>query len=309
MSGGTGSSKLLSGLRESQYSDYFVVANVGDNFWYSGLYICPDIDTCIYALAGRLSKERRWGLEGDTFNFFDELKVLSPESFWFRLGDKDLATHVHRTRLLGEGKTLTEITLDLGEKLGAVAPVYPASDTHFETRIITSNFADIHLQEFWVKNRGRPEILDIKYANIEQAKPSPDLLKKLENSDGVLACPGNPISSIYPIVSVPGIAKMFSENLKTKPRVAISPIIGGRPVSGPAGKMMIAKGLEPNILGIAKLYTGYFDFLVIDKTDIRYKPWLEQQGFKVVVEDILFQTELDSLRLLDRIKPIFRGKG
>ncbi|MGB7936595.1 MAG: 2-phospho-L-lactate transferase CofD family protein, partial [Nitrososphaeraceae archaeon] len=195
LAGGTGSVKLARGLSKTT-NELTVVSNIADNIWIHGLYICPDIDTIMYGLAGLLDKSRGWGVADDSFVFMEQMKRLE-QDYWFKIGDKDLALHIVRTNFLKEGKSLSWITEWIRKKLSVSPVIIPASDDHFETRIETP-IGDMHIQEYWVKHRAELDISNIRYKDIEQAIPSVKALEAIRNSDMIVIAPGNPISSIGP---------------------------------------------------------------------------------------------------------------
>jgi len=233
LTGGTGSAKLLRGLAHLT-KDLVVVANVGDNYWFQGLYVCPDIDIAVYTLAGIADVSKGWGIQGDTFNALDQLAKLGGET-WFRMGDKDLATATIRTTMLSSGKTLTEVTSFIQKALGARVPVLPATDSPVET-LMDTRAGTMHLQEFWVKNRGLPRVKRVRYRGAEQASPTSQVRRALARADKVVICPANPITSIGPIVAIKGMKTLLSDSGVRV--VALSPMVGKGPYSGPAGTLM-----------------------------------------------------------------------
>ena len=226
LSGGTGSVKLARGMY-GESENITIVANVADNFWHYGLYICPDIDTIIYGLSNNLDKKKGWGVKGDSFNFLKYMTTLGTET-WFNLGDKDLTTHILRTQLLKEGRSLTEITKYFTEKYNLSLLVAPASDTHYESNIVTEGNKRIHLQEYWIKYKGSVPVYDIIYNNIKKARVTSQARERLEKSQLILFAPGNPITSIGPIINIPGMKNLLKK-LKNK-IVMISPLISNKAV-------------------------------------------------------------------------------
>jgi LPPG:FO 2-phospho-L-lactate transferase len=292
LAGGTGSAKLLRGLK-AEVGDFTVVSNVGDNFWNHGLYICPDIDIAIYTLAGLADVGKGWGLADDTFNVLSQLGRLGEET-WFNLGDKDLATHIFRTEQIARGKRLGDITTMLCERLRVTQRVLPCTDDKLETYIDT-NLGKMHLQEFWVKNHGSPLVTGVEYRGAEGARAEERVLAALELADRIVFCPANPVTSILPILSVDGVRKAVSGS-KAK-RVAVSPMIGDAPISGPAGKMMGAVGAEPNSGSVARLYKGLIDLMVIDEADAAQTAAIESEGAHAVSGSILMNDRADERRL------------
>lgn len=263
LAGGTGSVKLVRGMF-NEFKDIAVISNVADNFWHYGLYICPDIDTIIYGLSNRLDKKKGWGVREDSFNFLKYMQSLEEEA-WFSLGDKDLTTHVLRTMLLKEGKTLSEITKFLTEKYGLSIVIIPASDSHYESNIVTKDNKHIHLQEYWIKYKGTVPVLDVIYKDIEKAKINTLSQKVLEDSKLILFAPGNPITSIGPIINISGMKKLLRK-FKNK-IIVVSPLISNKAVSGPCQIYMKAKNIEPSIKGLIGFYSEFTKTMIFDKVD------------------------------------------
>jgi LPPG:FO 2-phospho-L-lactate transferase len=293
LAGGTGSIKIIRGLA-SCTSNLSIISNIGDNFWFNGLYVCPDIDTCIYGLAGILDKNRGWGIENDTFYYLNVLKVLGEES-WFQVGDKDLVTHIIRTKLLSKGFSLSEIIKWIAfHQYNIKNSIIPASNVHIETRIVT-NKGDMNIQEFWVKNKAKPRVLDVYYKNSEKAKCNKDVLRILRSSDIIILAPANPISSIGPILSLTQIKK---ELIKQRDKViAISPTIGKKAISGPADKYLKAKGIELSCRGIAKFYSPLISKMVIDHTDAKFSNEIIKMGISTFETNILMNSIKEEKRL------------
>ncbi len=262
LAGGSGSVKLVRGFA-SQRSDVNVVTNVGDNYWLYGMYVCPDIDTITYGLADLLDHDKGWGIKKDTFGFLRQMEIFGEET-WFRIGDRDTATHLTRTNMLKNGKSLSDITKWMSEKFSIEIKIIPVTDTAIETRIITSK-GDMHLQEFWVKHRGMEAVEGIEYQGIEKARPNPDAVNAIHDSSLIVLAPGNPLTSIGPMLSIKGIRK---ELVKKKQKVvAVSPVIGTSAVSGPAGKYLEAAGIEVSPYGIAQMYADVCSSIIIDTKD------------------------------------------
>jgi LPPG:FO 2-phospho-L-lactate transferase len=262
LAGGTGSVKLVRGLA-SQDIKVNVITNVGDNYWLYGLYVCPDIDTIIYGLADILDQERGWGIKKDTFNFLRQMEILGEET-WFRVGDRDAATNLIRTNMLKNGKNLSDITKWLCEKFAVSANIIPVTDNSVETRITTSK-GELHLQEYWVKHRGKDPVLGIQYIGAEKARPNPEAVNAIHDADRVIIAPGNPLTSIGPMLQIKGIRKELSK-IKRKV-IAVSPLIGDKAITGPAAKYMEAAGIETNAYGLAKMYSDVCSNIVVDTKD------------------------------------------
>jgi len=262
LAGGSGSVKIVRGFA-SQRTDINVVTNVGDNYWLYGMYICPDIDTITYGLADLLDHDKGWGIKKDTFGFLRQMEIFGEET-WFRIGDRDTATHLTRTNMLKNGKSLSYITKWMCEKLSIEIKILPVTDNTIETRIITDR-GDLHLQEFWVKHRGLDEVKGIEYQGAEKVRPNPDAMNAIHDSNLIVIAPGNPLTSIGPMLAIKGIRKELAKK-KTKV-VAISPIIGNSAISGPTGKYMEAAGIEVSALGVAKMYADVCSNIIIDTKD------------------------------------------
>ena len=262
LAGGTGSVKLVRGI-VSQEDKVNVISNVGDNYWLYGLYVCPDIDTIIYGLADLLDHERGWGIKKDTFNFLRQMEIFGEET-WFRVGDRDAATHLIRTNMLKNGKNLSDITKWMCEKFAVSANIIPVTDNSIETRITTDK-GELHLQEYWVKHRGRDTVQGIQYIGAEKARPNPDAVNAIHDADIVILAPGNPLTSIGPMLQIKGIRKELSKNKKKV--IAISPLIGNKAITGPAAKYMEAAGIETNAYGLAKMYSDVCSNIVVDSKD------------------------------------------
>jgi LPPG:FO 2-phospho-L-lactate transferase len=300
LAGGTGSVKLARGLSKTT-NELAVVSNVADNIWLHGLYICPDIDTIMYGLAGLLDKRRGWGIVDDSFVFMEQMKRLG-QDYWFKVGDKDLAVHTVRTNFLKEGKSLSWITEWIRKKLSVSPVIIPVSDNHFETRIETP-IGDMHIQEYWVKYHAELSISNIRYKGIEQAIPSAKALEAIRNSDIIVIAPGNPISSIGPITSIPAIRKELSS--RKEKVVAISPLIGNAALSGPAPKYMHAMGIESSPIGIASHYADIVSNLVISESDKEYENQIRDIGVSVHKTNIIMDNEQDEINLSNYILNLF----
>ena len=276
LAGGSGSVKLVRGF-SSQRSDINVVVNVGDNYWLYGLYLCPDIDTITYGLADLLDHDKGWGIKKDTFGFLRQMEIFGEET-WFRIGDRDTATHLTRTNMLKNGKSLSEITKWMCEKLSIEIKILPVTDNSIETRIIT-NKGEMHLQEFWVKHRGMDEVEGIEYQGADKARPNPDAVNAIHDSSLIVLAQGNPLTSIGPMLAIKGIRKELAK--KKNKVVAVSPIIGTSAISGPTGKYMDAAGMEVSALGIAKMYAHVCSNLVIDTKDRMQTKNIEELNINV----------------------------
>jgi len=274
-----------------------VISNIADNIWFHGLYICPDIDTITYGLAYILDKKRGWGVMDDSFMFMEQMKKLG-QDYWFKIGDKDLALHIVRTNFLNKGKSLSWITEWIRKKFSISSRIIPASDDHVETRIETSQ-GEMHIQEFWVKNHAELDISYVRYKGIETATANSRAVESIKNSELVIIAPGNPISSIGPIISLPIIRKELES--KKDSVIAVSPIVGNSPLSGPASKYMQVMGMESSPFGIASYYKDIASNLVISRMDDEYQYKINKLGINVYKTNIVMQNLQDEITLSNYI--------
>ena len=286
LAGGSGSVKMVRGFA-AQRTDINVVTNVGDNYWLYGMYICPDIDTITYGLADLLDHDKGWGIKKDTFGFLRQMEIFGEET-WFRIGDRDTATHLTRTNMLKNGKSLSYITKWMCEKLSIEIKIIPVTDNTIETRIITDK-GDLHLQEFWVKHRGLDEVKGIEYQGAEKVRPNPDAMNAIHDSSLIVIAPGNPLTSIGPMLAIKGIRKELAK--KKNKVVAISPIIGNSAISGPTGKYLEAAGIEVSALGVAKMYADVCSNIIIDTKDHALTKKIESLNINVHESKIKMTTK------------------
>jgi LPPG:FO 2-phospho-L-lactate transferase len=289
IAGGTGSAKLVRAIAK-KVRNLKVISNVADNIWLFGLYICPDIDTMIYALSGYLDLERGWGMKQDSFNFLEQLKSLGYEA-WFKIGDKDLATHVIRTKMMREGYSLSSFTEWMRMRYNLSAKIIPFTNDHVETRVTTEK-GEMHIQEFWVKNSGMLEVKDIKFQGLDTSIVNQEAIHAIDNSETIVIAPGNPISSIGPIISHKSIRAKLIQN---RDRVlAVSPIIRTHAISGPTAKYMNALGMEVSAVGIASLYSKFLgNFIVSSEEDWVTTNQMKKLGINVHKTNILMENEED----------------
>jgi len=298
LAGGTGAAKLLRGLDALlERGAMTVVGNTGDDAEIWGLHVSPDLDTVCYTLGGLLDEERGWGLRDESFRTLGEM-VRFGEPTWFNLGDRDLATHLHRTRLLAEGRSLSEVTAKLAADLGVRHVVLPMSDQPVRTRVLGPD-GWLGFQEYFVREKTQVEVRAVEYAGAPEARPAPGLVEAISAADAVLVCPSNPVTSVGPILSVPGIVEALHST--RAPVLGISPIVGGRAVSGPAGRLMAARGLPVSALGIAQSYAPWLDVLIIDDEDAALAPSIEAAGARPVVASTLMAGRVEEMRLARRI--------
>lgn len=296
LAGGVGGAKLASGLAGVlPPEELAVVVNTGDDFSHLGLRISPDLDTMMYTLAGLASRELGWGIEGESWNFMRALERLGGET-WFRLGDQDLATNVERTRRLAAGETLSAITADLSRRLGVRHLIIPMTDHPVRTTVVTDEGA-LGFQEYFVRRRCRPRLLAIEYAGAAEASPPGELTKILESRqfEALIICPSNPYLSIAPILAVPGLRSRL-QALKA-PKIAVTPIVAGRAVKGPAAKIMRELGRESSALEVARHYGGFVDGFVLDAQDRQLKAPIEALGQKVLTVNTVMESSADRAAL------------
>lgn len=284
LAGGTGAAKFLRGLTATGETESLtIVGNTGDDTLIWGLHVSPDLDTVTYALAGLLDEGKGWGVRDDTFHCLSAMSALGGET-WFNLGDRDLATHLLRTECLRAGRSLSEVSEAIRRSLGVRSRILPMSDNPVRTRVLTPD-GWLGFQEFFVREKAQVEVVEVAYEGAERARPAPGVIEAIRDARAVIVCPSNPITSIGPILAVPGIARALQD---TRARVAaISPIVGGAPVSGPAGKLMAAKGLPVSPVGVAMAYRDWLDLLVVDGQDQALVPDLVSLGVSPVVADTL----------------------
>jgi LPPG:FO 2-phospho-L-lactate transferase len=298
LTGGTGGAKLIEGLsHEIDPAQLTVVCNTADDFVLHGLNISPDLDTIMYTLGGLSDPAQGWGIQGDTFTVLQQLEKLGGET-WFRLGDKDIATHVTRTRLLRAGLKLSDVTDTLREHLHIKARIFPMSNDGIETRVETSEGV-ISFQEYFVKRRWQPEVKSVFYAGVEKSRPAPGVVEAIGSAAGIILCPSNPVTSIGPILAVPGIRPALNQVTATV--VGVSPMIGESAISGPAHRLMAAQGLEPSALGAARSYADFLDRFVIDSEDEALTSKLETLGIGVVATSIRMKSLADKQGLARQV--------
>ena len=296
LAGGVGGAKLVLGLtRLLDPHRLTIVVNTGDDETFHGLHVSPDLDTMLYTLAGMSNPETGWGIAGETFAALEMLSRYGAET-WFNLGDRDLATHIRRTQLLRQGMTLSEVTAELGDRLGLSHRITPMSDDPVRTWLATDK-GDLAMQEYFVRHRSEPVVSALHCRGAGVAKPAPDFASALEQSDLVVLCPSNPLLSTGPILAIPGVVEALSSKKPGRLRVAVSPIIGGEAVRGPAAKIMRELGREASCIGVASLYRDICDIFVIDEQDADSAPAIEKLGIQPLVAPTIMHTESDKVAL------------
>lgn len=287
LAGGIGGGKFLRGLlRVVPPSDVTIVVNTGDDIVLHGLRICPDLDSVTYWLGHAFDRHRGWGRRDETFRANEELRAFDPSLAWFGLGDLDLATHLFRTHLLAEGATLSEVTARVAARFGIGAPLLPMSDDPVTTRITVvadGEELDLHFQEYWVGRGARDEVKAVRYEGASAARAAPGVLEAIEAADRVVVCPSNPVASIGPILSVPGVRDALER--RREQVVGISGIVAGAPLSGMADALMSAAGLEVTAAGAADCYRGLLGAWVVDEADRGLVSRIEAAGLVVGVTD------------------------
>lgn len=307
LAGGVGGAKLADGLaRVLPPGDLTTIVNTGDDFEHLGLKICPDIDTVCYTLAGLANPETGWGVKGDSWHALESLSALGGPS-WFRLGDRDLGTHLERTRRLQEGQTLSQVTEAFCRAWGVSSRVIPMSDQPIPTTVYTDE-GPLPFQEYFVRRQCQPTVKGFNFEGVEKSCPAPGVVEALRYAELVLICPSNPWVSIAPILAVPGIKTA----LGLKPVVAVSPIVGGRAIKGPAAKMYHELGINPTATAVANHYgkTGKHGILtgfVLDRLDEAQSVQIEKLGIRTLVTDTIMRTSADRMRLANDL--LLFGKG
>jgi LPPG:FO 2-phospho-L-lactate transferase len=294
LAGGTGSIKVVRGLAATKKEDIVVICNVGDNIWIHGLYVCPDIDTIIYGLANMLDLKRGWGIKGDSFQCLAQMKKIGAPT-WFGLGDKDLAIHLLRTSMMKDGKSLSEITNFFRKRYSISTELIPATDREVTTSILTSTKGDMHLQEFWVKHKGRPTVTGVRFDNASTATANTAAVHAIKRSRAIVIAPANPISSIGPIMALSDLRKELVRNRDKV--IAVSPLIGRKAVSGPAIKYMRTLRLENSPVGVAKFYRDFVSKFIISIEDHSMKSQIESLDMEVYETNITMKARRDEVRL------------
>ena len=297
LAGGTGAAKLLRGLDALVPPGALtIVGNTGDDALVWGLHVSPDLDTVCYTLGGWIDEARGWGLRGESFRTLGEI-VRFGEPTWFNLGDRDLATHLHRTRLLHEGWALTEITAKIARDLGVSHSVLPMSDQPVRTRVRGPD-GWLGFQEYFVREKTQVEVVEVDYAGAHSALPAFGVVEAIAAAHAVIVCPSNPITSIGPILAVPGIARALDATDAIV--LAVSPIVGGRAVSGPAGRLMAACGLEVSAVGVASAYAPWLDILLVDDEDVAEAKRVEAAGIRAIATETVMRGREGEIALARR---------
>ena len=287
LAGGVGAARFLSGVVQVvPPRDLTVIVNTGDDREFFGLRVCPDLDIITYTLAGRINPETGWGLAGETWNALEELSKFDGDT-WFRLGDRDLATHIHRTRRLRDGASLVLVSAEIAHAFGVEVELLPMSEDATPTRVERTGGVRTDFEEYLVRDRAPDDVVDVDLSAAESASPAPGVLEAIASAERLLVCPSNPIVSIGPIRALAGVESALRERADA---VAVSPIIAGAPVKGPADRLMRALGSEVSAEGVARLYRPFLRGMVIDREDRALAGAIESLGLAVRVEETLMKS-------------------
>lgn len=282
LAGGVGAAKLLRGLVPSvPPGEVSAIVNTGDDTPVHGLLVCPDLDTVTYTLSGRSDDVRGWGVADESWRVMEALEEIGGEA-WFRLGDRDLATHLYRTGRCDEGATLSEVTAELCTAFGVPARLLPMSDDPVRTRLVLADGGDeVAFQDYFVRLRHEVAVRSVRFDGAEHSAPAPGVLDAIKDSEAIIICPSNPIVSIGPILAVPGISDAVRSRRTNV--LAVSPIVAGAALKGPADRLMSELGLEPSVVGVARIYSEFASTLVIDEADASLAAEVEKVGMRCVV--------------------------
>ncbi len=294
LAGGVGASKLLLGLYEvMDPRDLTIIVNTGDDMVLHGLRISPDLDIVTYTLAGIVDSAKGWGFRGETFHALKRLAYYGRAN-WFNLGDRDVATHIHRTAMLAEGKTLSQAAESIRTALGVKSRILPMSDDPVPT-IIDSNEGPLHFQEYLVKHRTEPVVHGIRFAGVESTHPAPGVLEAIATADRIIIFPSNPLISIGPILAVPQVREQLRAHREKV--FAVCPIIGGKSLKGPSDKMLAQLGHQSTALGVAKLYADFTGTFIIDPADKSQAAAISALGMKVAILPTVMKTRTQKRKL------------
>jgi LPPG:FO 2-phospho-L-lactate transferase len=298
LAGGVGAARFLQGLVQVVPQERLtVIVNTGDDRDFYGLHISPDLDIVMYTLVGVVDETHGWGIRNDTFNTMQQLTHYGNED-WFMLGDRDLATHIHRTNLLHQGKPLSEVTDELRRHFGLTIRILPMTDQAVATHIQTP-VGLLHFQEYMVKRHCADEVLDVVFVGASESKPAPGVLDAIKEAEAVLIAPSNPIVSIGSILAIPGVHDTLHE--ASGMVVAVSPIVGGAPIKGPADKLMRGLNMEVSPVGVARCYRDFLDVMVIDKQDELFLSKIEDFGIPAIATNTIMRDNASKLDLAHKV--------
>ncbi len=298
LAGGVGAARFLQGLAQVVPQERLTaIVNTGDDRDFYGLHVSPDLDIVMYTLAGIVDETHGWGIRNDTYNTMQQLTYYGNED-WFMLGDRDLATHIHRTNLLRQGKTLSEVTDNLRTQLSLQMRILPMSNAPIATHISTP-VGLLHFQEYMVKRRCADEVLDVSFVGTSEARPAPGVLDAIKDAEAILIAPSNPIVSIGSILAVPGVHDALHE--ASGMVVAVSPIVGGAPIKGPADKLMRGLHMDVSAIGVARCYRDFLDVMVIDEQDAHLLSEIEDLGIPAVATNTIMRDSAAKAALARRV--------
>ena len=298
LAGGVGGAKLALGLSRILPPERLaIVVNTGDDEQFHGLHVSPDLDTMTYTLSGLYNPETGWGIDGDSFETLQMLNRLGADT-WFNLGSRDFAMHIRRTELLSQGSSLSDVTSRLTANLGIRHPIIPMSDQPVRT-VLDTNEGNLSMQEYFVKRRAEPVVKSISYVGSDDAQPSLGFTAALNDAAAIIICPSNPFLSVAPILAIPGVRDAITEH--DAPRVAVSPIVGGAAVRGPAAKIMEELGADVSAIGVAREYREICDVLVLDSQDEGLADAVVAEGVEAAVMPTIMQTDEDKVQLAERV--------
>jgi LPPG:FO 2-phospho-L-lactate transferase len=291
LAGGVGAARFLAGLVDVvESASVTAIVNTGDDDEFHGLWVSPDLDSVTYRLAGASNPETGWGLAGETFHAITALARYGEET-WFSLGDRDLATHLYRTRRLRDGATLTAVTAEIAAAWGVETRLLPMTDDRVATRITVrvtdGTTTELAMQDWFVRRRAEPPVVSVRFEGAETCRPGPGVIDAIDSAETVLVCPSNPVISIGPLLAVPGIRDALRRRRDRV--VGVSPIVGGAPVRGPADRLMGPLGIEVSCVGVAGAYRDFCSALVIDARDAHLAPAVEALGVRAVVADTVMR--------------------
>jgi LPPG:FO 2-phospho-L-lactate transferase len=296
LAGGVGGAKLLQGLAHAT-DELTAIVNTGDDAVIYGVHVSPDVDIVTYWLAGIADTAKGWGIEGDTWEVVDALGRLGAET-WFRLGDRDFATCLLRTELLRCGETLSAVTDQIRRALGVETTILPMTDEPVRTRLVTTDGRTLDFQEYFVREKQQPPIAEVRFAGIVDAKPAPGVLEAIRSAERVIICPSNPVVSIAPILALPEVRDALREHPSV---TAVTPIVRGAPLKGPADKLLPAAGAEVSASGVARLYADFVDTFVVDASDLEELAKISNNGLSVAAFDTIMTNADASTRLAKQL--------
>ena len=283
--GGVGAARLLQGLVDVvPPTELTAIVNVGDDMELHGLHISPDLDTVVYTVSGQVSRERGWGLEGETWQAMEMVGRYGGAD-WFSLGDKDLGTHLFRTDQLHRGRALHEVTADIAGAWGLEFAILPVTDDRLRTMVTVPGEGEITFQEYFVGRQHQVPVSEVRFDGADDAAPAPGVIEALEGADRIVVAPSNPAVSIDPVLAVPGVADVLRQRRDAV--VAVSPIVGGRALKGPADRLLVELGREASVVGVAQWYRDVVGTLVLDRVDADLAPAVEAVGLRAVVTDTI----------------------